>query len=48
MFESIFIQKFVKIFHLRVAKCAQYHYYENVLREMSKTNFGGKRNEKTF
>ena len=31
-----------------IAFCAVYHYHKNVLSEMSKTNFGGKRNEKTF
>ena len=27
---------FVKILQIAIAKCAQYHYYENVLSEMSK------------
>ena len=39
---------FEKILHKAIAKCAQHHYHKNVLREMSKTDFGGKRNEETF
>ncbi|WP_406037854.1 hypothetical protein [Succinimonas sp.] len=31
----------VKILQNAIAKCAQYHYYENVLSEMSQTDFGG-------
>jgi hypothetical protein len=42
------LKNFVVFFQIAIAFCAVCHYHENVLSEMSRTNFGGKRNEKTF
>jgi hypothetical protein len=42
------LKNLVVFFQIPIAFCAVCHYHKNVLSEMSRTNFGGNRNEKTF